>query len=186
LPVSWPEDRSGFHRLEIRPEVRSILGLDTGEAAAWRDVVGGDWVIHRLRWEPRPLARAILAQYHSPDVCLPAAGCIQKADLGLVSIAGPGGTVSLRGYEFEESGHPLFVFYALREDWMSEDQEPGRSLPWARLRLVWQGRRSSGQTAIHVALRGASDAAEAIARARRELPRVFFPAALPAAGAQAS
>ena len=168
--VAWPVERPGFHRLEIRPAVRTVLQIDDGAAAAWRPPGGGEWCVHWLRWEPRPVARAILARYHTPDVCLPATGCLLRGESDPVAVATAGGAIPFRGYTFEEEGRAVFVFYLLAEDRAAGRPAAGGSLPLARLRLVWEGQRRTGQTALHIAIRGLTTEAEAVAALQREAP----------------
>ena len=167
--VAWPESRPDFRRIEIRPAVRAVLQIDTGAAAAWRSPDGVEWFAHWLRWEPRPVARAILAQFHTPDVCLPAAGCLLRAEAGIVAVATAAGAMPFRGYTFEEDGRAVFVFYLLTEDRNGAPSHTGGSLPVARLRLVWEGKRHTGQTALHIAIRGLTNEAEAVAALQREV-----------------
>lgn len=166
--IEWPRAADRFREIAIRPAVREVLRLDTGEAAAWRDRAGRDWTVHRLRWEPRPAQEAILAKYHTPDVCLPAAGCLLREDLGVVSADAGALHLEFRGYAFEEAGATLFVFFLLSED-RGETRAIG-SVAGERLRLVWEGKRYTGQTVLHLALRGCTDRVAAETALRDALP----------------
>lgn len=165
--LRWPTARSGYRQLGIRPAVKAVLGSDHEAAAAWRDSGGARLVVHLLRWEPRPVREAMLAKYHTPDVCLPAAGCLPRGELPTATIDTAFGPLPFRGYLFEEEGRPLHVYYLLIED---RDLAAGTSGPvLTRLRLVRDGVRHTGQTVLHVAIRDAGDDREAETILRREL-----------------
>jgi len=165
--LHWPEGVPGLTTRDVSGSVKEILGIDTGSAAAWTRPDGSRWVVHFLRWEPAPVARAILAKYHSPEVCMPASGAILSADLGRIDFSPNPGLPELtfHQYVFEESGSPVQVFYLILEDRSAAHGRIASSLVEERLRLVWSGQRTTGQTAIHVAIRGIespSDAADAL------------------------
>lgn len=176
LTVHWPTTRADFRQLAIRPAVKTVLNTDSESAATWREPEGATVVVHLLRWEPRPVREAMLAKYHTPDVCLPAAGCLLRDRLPTVSIEAPGGTLPFQGFLFEEEGRPLHVYYLL-----AEDRNPAAGVTGfgaARLRLVRDGLRRTGQTVLHVAIRNAPDSAAAEAILRRELSALSVGASL--------
>jgi hypothetical protein len=173
--INWPAARPAFRHLEIRPAVRAVLRIDDGIAAAWTAPDRSEWFVHWLRWEPRPVAQAILAQFHTPDVCLPATGCLLRSETGTVTIETADRILPFRSYAFEEDGRPVFVFYLLAEDREAGQTGSFRPLPLARLRLVWEGRRYTGQTALHVAVRGLADETAAEAAFRREITPLLSP-----------
>ena len=111
--VQWPEQAPNFRKLNIDPEIRSVLRFDEGEAAAWT-------LTSPATSENAPLAKpfgvaqprasgtqvngtqpntiscllyvfrwnpgrnsALLANLHRPDVCLPASGWTQATDDGV-------------------------------------------------------------------------------------------------------
>lgn len=153
--VQFPEERQGFTTREVTGSVKEILGIDAGTAAGWREPDGSRWIAHFLRWEPAPLARAILAKYHSPEVCMPASGARLVEDLGRVDFEPVSGlVVPFRQYVFEEDGQPVHVFYMIIEDRSAARGRVPDSMVEERLRLVWAGQRATGQTAVHVAIRG--------------------------------
>lgn len=177
--VEWPEGADRFTPIPIRESVRAILRIDRGEAAGWRSPRGTLWVVHWLRWEPQPAAYAILARYHTPDVCLPAGGTILREDRGAFPTTAGAALLPFRAFIFEENGRAIFVYYLLQEDRVaSEDwrDRPGGPLWRERLRLVWEGKRTTGQTALHVVLRGPETVEQADTEFAATLERIVRPA----------
>jgi exosortase len=169
--LSWPEGRQGFTTREVIGNVKTVLGIDTGTAAGWIAPDGSRWIAHFLRWEPAPLAKAILAKYHSPEVCMPASGAVLRENLGRIDLAPGDGMSALPFHQFvfEEDGAPVHVFYMIIEDRSAARSGVSASMIEERLRLVWAGQRKTGQTAIHVAIRGIESPSAAADALRREL-----------------
>ena len=94
--VQWPEQAPNFRKLNIDPEIRSVLRFDEGQSAAWMLTppptsessppakTSGTQVnrlppnavacyLYVFRWNPGRNS-ALLANLHRPDVCLPASG----------------------------------------------------------------------------------------------------------------
>lgn len=174
--LHWPTDRAGFATQEVTGNVKDVLGINSGTAASWREPDGSRWVAHFLRWEPAPLARAILAKYHSPEVCMPASGAVLREDLGRIDFSPHGIPMAFHQYLFEEDGAPVNVFYMIIEDRSAARGRVPSSVVEERLRLVWAGQRKTGQTAIHVAIRGIDSPTAAAAALRTELARWISPA----------
>lgn len=176
--LHWPEGRQGFTTREVTGNVKKVLGIDSGTAAGWIEPDGSRWVAHFLRWEPAPLARAILAKYHSPEVCMPASGAVLRENLGRVDFPPGSGLPALpfHQYVFEEDGAPIHVFYMIIEDRSAARGGVPDSLVEERLRLVWAGQRKTGQTAVHVAVRGIESPPAAADALRRELAEWIKPA----------
>jgi hypothetical protein len=63
----------------------------------------------------------------------------------------------------------VHVFYMIIEDRSAARGGVPASLVTERLRLVWAGERKTGQTAVHVAIRGVDSPAKAADALRREL-----------------
>jgi exosortase len=167
--LRWPERRQNFATREVSGNVKTVLGIDSGTAAGWTESDGTRWVAHFLRWEPAPLARAILAKYHSPEVCMPASGAVLRDNLGRVDFSSHGVALPFHQYLFEEDGSAVHVFYMIIEDRSAARGGVPASLVTERLRLVWAGERKTGQTAVHVAIRGIDSPAKAADALRREL-----------------
>jgi exosortase len=169
--LSWPASRQNFATREVSGNVKSVLGIDSGTAAGWTESDGTRWVAHFLRWEPAPLARAILAKYHSPEVCMPASGAVLRENLGRIDFTPSPSLPALpfHQYLFDEDDSPVHVFYMIIEDRSAARGGVPASLVEERLRLVWSGERKTGQTAVHVAIRGIDSPLKAADALRLEL-----------------
>src|SRR5207253_9975834 len=91
----WPVSAPNFQQLKIDDEVRRQLRFDEGHAASWTwptAISSGTsqssnsrsitCVLYFFRWNPGRNS-ALLANLHRPDVCLPAVGWTQVADIGV-------------------------------------------------------------------------------------------------------
>jgi exosortase len=178
--VQWPQQAPNFHILKIDEEVRSVLRFDEGQAAAWMVTLSAAAALNRsrpnniscflylFRWNPGRNS-ALLANLHRPDVCLPAIGWSQVADIGVRNypVIGPL-QLPFRHFEFHrafENSTPQIAhaFYCLLEDRAPESsplqqganstQMSGSRSSWTRaerLRAVFEGRRHLGQQVIEV------------------------------------
>jgi exosortase len=112
--VAWPVSEPAFTELALPERTRQILRYDEGRSAAWA-ADGSKWQAVFLRWRPGRTA-IHLAQNHTPEVCMTAAGHTLNAispqewfevnDLRMPFLA----------YEVTDAARPLFVFYCLWDD----------------------------------------------------------------------
>jgi exosortase len=176
--VQWPENAPHFREVKIDEDARRILRFDQGHAASWmvtessRQPFESDPVIcamYFFRWNPGRNS-ALLANFHRPDVCLPAVGWKQVADTGVRDYpVRPPFTLPFRHFEFQRGGQSRAVpqvahaFYCLWEDRAAAPSAGASKLPqmtgarssWTRqerLRAVWEGRRHLGQQVMEVVL----------------------------------
>jgi exosortase len=156
--VQWPEQAPNFRKLNIDPEIRSVLRFDEGQNAAWMLTppptsessppakTSGTQVnrlppnavacyLYVFRWKPGRNS-ALLANLHRPDVCLPASGWTQVADDGVRSYPVTGAfELPFRHFEFQRAiGNSVpqtaHAFYCLSEDRAAESSVPATtSLP---------------------------------------------------------
>jgi exosortase len=156
--VQWPEQASKFRKLNIDPEIRSVLRFDEGQCAAWMLTppptsessppakTSGTQVnrlppnavacyLYVFRWNPGRNS-ALLANLHRPDVCLPASGWTQVADDGVRNYQVTGAfELPFRHFEFQRAignsaPQTAHAFYCLSEDRAAESSVPGpTSLP---------------------------------------------------------
>ncbi len=156
--VQWPEQAPNFRKLNIDPEIRTILRFDEGQAAAWMLTplptsessppakTSGTQVnrlppntvacqLYVFRWNPGRNS-ALLANLHRPDVCLPASGWTQVADDGVRNYPVTGAfELPFRHFEFQRAfgnsaRQTAHAFYCLSEDRAAESSAPATtSLP---------------------------------------------------------
>jgi exosortase len=156
--VQWPEQAPNFRKLNIDPEIRSVLRFDEGQSAAWMLTpppasessppakTSGTQVnrlppnavacyLYVFRWNPGRNS-ALLANLHRPDVCLPASGWTQVADDGVRDYPVTGAfALPFRHFEFQcafgnSAPQRAHAFYCLSEDRAAESSVPATtSLP---------------------------------------------------------
>jgi exosortase len=156
--VQWPEEAPNVHKLNMDPEIRSVLRFDEGQGAAWMLTppptsessppakTSGTQVnrlppntvacyLYVFRWNPGRNS-ALLANLHRPDVCLPASGWTQVADDGVRNYPVTGAfELPFRHFEFQRAfgnsaPQTAHAFYCLSEDRASESSVPApTSLP---------------------------------------------------------
>ncbi len=170
--VSFPSDNPTLKQSSIAESAREILRYDEGRSASWLD---NDiaWQMIFLRWNPGQTAQH-LAQNHTPEICLTAAGHT------LVSIPGQqwldvrGLRLPFLAYEITDAPRPLFVFYCLWDDRASEQGFQTASLTWgSRLAPVLAGLRNPGQRSLEIAVAGADDFNAAETAVRAELVKLI-------------
>jgi len=156
--VQWPEQAPHFRKLNIDPEIRSVLRFDEGQNAAWMltppatsesspPAKTSGTQLNRLppnavacylyvfRWNPGRNS-ALLANLHRPDVCLPASGWTQVADDGVRNYPVTGAfELPFRHFEFQRAignsaPQTAHAFYCLSEDRAAKSSVPATtSLP---------------------------------------------------------
>jgi exosortase len=142
--VQWPEQAPNFRKLNIDPEIRSVLRFDEGQSAVWMltpplssvDSLAAKssetqvnrlqpnavvWYVYRFRWNPGRNS-ALLANLHRPDVCLPASGWTEVADDGVQNYPVTGAfELPFRHFEFQRAignstPQTAHAFYCLSEE----------------------------------------------------------------------
>jgi exosortase len=200
--VQWPENVTNFHELKIDDEVRRQLRFDRGIAASWtwpasRSPEGSHpsgseritCVLYFFRWNPGRNS-VLLANFHRPDVCLPATGWVQVTDTGVRNYPiSESFSLPFRHFEFHHgtrangSQQIAHAFHCLWEDralnpsaaGANPAQMSGSRSSWTRaerLRAVLQGRRHLGQQMMEFVAfpHGTADLAEINARFANALP----------------
>jgi exosortase len=161
--LQWPVVRPDFRDRSIDEATQNTLRYDQGLHGEWND--GNYWDIYFFSWKPGRGA-AGLANFHHPDICLPAAGFILRANYGVENITTRGLTLPVSRYLFQDpfSGALYYVFQAvtddrLRPDVQNQEIETDRA---QRLQAAWEGHRNAGQRSLMLVNRGAPnlDAAE--------------------------
>jgi len=200
--VQWPENVSNLHQLKIDDEVRRQLRFDRGFAASWTwpaerspegsHSSGSDritCVLYFFRWNPGRNS-VLLANFHRPDVCLPATGWMQVTDTGVRNYPiSESFALPFRHFEFHRgtrengSQQTAHAFFCLWEDRALSPSAAGANPPqmsgsrssWTyaeRLRAVLQGRRHLGQQMMEFVAfpHSTADLAEINARFANALP----------------
>ena len=170
--VVWPTNNSFFAELSLPERTRQILRYDEGRDASWTDADGARWQAIFLRWNPGSTA-AFLANNHTPEICVTAAGrkLISSSELKWFDVNGL--KMPFRAYTFADAGGRLHVFYCLWNDRANGQSFATASLDYQRrLKSVLSGQRNSGQRSIELAVSGVEDSAAAENRARVELKKI--------------
>ena len=170
--VAWPQNNSTLKESPLAEVTRQILRYDEGRSAGWEEnnLV---WQANFLRWNPGRTA-VHLAQNHTPEVCLTAAG----HKLTIVSerewIEAGGVRLPFAVYEVTDTTHPFFVFYCLWNDRSSGQGSATAMLTYGnRLAPVMRGLRNPGQRSLEIAVDGAGNAADAEIALRQQLEKLI-------------
>jgi exosortase len=180
--VDFPTNNPAFKELSLPPAARQILRYDEGRSAVWPE---GDltWQAVFLRWQPGSTA-VHLAQNHTPDVCLTAAGHTLKsiAAQEWLDVRGLRLPFSVNevtdppSSNFGAAGtpRPFFVFYCLWDDRSGAQGFDTEFLTWgSRLAPVRAGLRNPGQRSLEIAVSGADGFGEAETAVRVELEKII-------------
>lgn len=143
----------GARDVPIADSVREILGFNEGRGTEWVDADGAKWALFFLRWESgNPMIKGV--KYHKPDICMPAAGRIMQADLGVEILNVNGFKIPFRWFLFNEYGRPIYAFYCLSEDFTWPNAQPfsmENNSRWSLVRRALEGKRGQfGQQVVQV------------------------------------
>ena len=172
--VKWPANNSTFKEQGIAPDSQRILRFDDGRNAAWQaDDLG--WQVVFLLWKPgRSAVR--LAQNHTPEVCLAAAGHRLTGGDVQHHLTVNGLKLPFRFYELTDTPQPVFVAYCLWDDRAGTRNFTTSFLTFtSRLAAVRAGQRNSGQRSLEIAITGVRDFASAQAAVQKLLEKIIVP-----------
>jgi exosortase/archaeosortase family protein len=177
--VTWPSRNDTVAAQPIPETTRVILRYDDAKTASWEQPRGVRWWSFFAHWKPQRAALQ-LVRSHSPEICLPAIGRNFRMARPDVKVSTSPVTLDFRSYEFEQNGHPLFVFVCIQED-KRVASGPADTGEWnlrGRLRAAFDGKRNLGQRLLEVAILGLDDysqASEAFSKTAAEILRAEKP-----------
>ena len=170
--VTWPADNPAFKELPLADRTRQILRYDEGRSASWQED-NLTWQAVFLRWKPGRTA-IHLAQNHTPEICMTAAGYTLNAISPQEWFEVNGLRMPFLAYQVTDAPRPLFVFYCLWDDRAAAQGFETMSLTYGnRLAPVLAGLRNPGQRSIEIAVSGPDNAAAAVAAVRAELEKLI-------------
>lgn len=174
--VHWPEEKPQFQFVTLADRVRSTMLYDEGKSAKWSGEDGTLWQAFYFTWFPaRTLTERVKVQSaksHRPEVCLPASGIVQRADLGLVTLEAGGLRLPFHRYVFEDKSGPIYVYYCFWEDG-GNSQSQMLENPLSRLSAARNGVRGLGERILEVALAGVRNESEAEAVVTKLLKEII-------------
>jgi exosortase len=158
LNLRLPTERPHFQRVEMPKTTFDLLRYDLGKFATWQEPDGARVTAILLAWE-RSNPTRYLAERHTPEICLPAAGSKLEAILGPQAITISGRAIGFQRYRFRTRAGTAHVFYSRLAE--GEPMESTRFLTEAAseggLREALAGRRPLGQQVLEVAITGLAD-----------------------------
>lgn len=163
--AAWELDPRGVNDLKsesIPARVQAILKFDHGAAYRRSAPDGSEWWIYSIGWSSKG-GGAPQARFHSPEVCLPAAGLKLAERGGLLHPVGD--ELPFRWHRFDWQGKPVYLFSSFHSSTrtgaiQSMDEF---DLTWRkRMQSAWQGERPAEQRVFQVLISGASS--EIVAR----------------------
>ena len=170
--VAWPTNNPTFKMADLPVATRKILRYDEGQSVRW-EADGWGWQAVFLRWNPGRTALH-LAQNHTPEICLTAAGNTVTTVSNRVWLDAAGLQLPFTVYALEHTSQPVFVFYCLWDDRASAQGRAMMDLNYGnRLTPVRQGLRNPGQRSLELVLTGNLDIAQAEAAVQNLLPQII-------------
>jgi exosortase len=170
--VAWPTNNPAFKELMLAGRTRQILRYDEGRSAGWQE---GDcsWQAVFLRWKPGRTA-IHLAQNHTPELCLTAAGYTLNTISPQEWFEVNGLRMPFSVNEVAGAPRPFFVFYCLWDDRAAAQGFEIMYLTYGnRLASALAGLRNPGQRSLEIAVTGPDNADEAEAALRGELNKLI-------------
>ena len=170
--MRWPTNNPTFKAAFLPERARQILRYDEGRSVAW-ETDGIGWQAVFLRWNPGRTALH-LAQNHTPEVCMTAAGHRLKTLSETTWFTAGDLRLPFIVYAVTDTPRPVYVFYCLWED-RASSQGRGTMMFTYRNRLapMLQGLRNPGQRSLEIALTGELDATQAEATLQNELGKII-------------
>jgi exosortase len=168
--VRLPETKPDFEKVELPSQTVRMLAYDAAATGRWREEDGSLWTLGFFRWKPMSVQSVIHARMHRPDVCLPAAGFEQLADLGVVRLPAGGLGLPFRKYIYEAQGRRLYVFFCQWEDGAERQAGMAGSEQAERVFSAFKGRRWLGQQTLELVIVGYESLEQAERQLREELP----------------
>jgi exosortase len=181
--MSWPTNNPTFKDAPLSDRARQLLRYDEGRSVAWA-ADGIEWQAVFLRWNPGRIALH-LAQNHTPEVCMTAAGHTLTTVSERVWFAAGNLRLPFIVYAVTDTPSPVYVFYCLWDDRARSEGRGTRMWTYGnRLAPALQGLRNPGQRSLEIALAGNLDEAQAEAAFQNQLQTIIQsePGNLPAGG----
>ena len=170
--VVWPTNNATFKAITLPPAARQILRFDDSQNGAWSEA-GQVWQAVFLHWNPGRAAMR-LAQNHTPEVCLTAAGHKLAEHSRLETMIVNGLELPFQFYELTDTAAPVFVAYCLWQDRALDRSFSTMKLNWKhRLASVLAGQRNSGQRSLEITVAGVNDFAAARAALQTQLEQII-------------
>jgi exosortase len=170
--MSWPTNNPTFKTAFLPDRARQILRYDESRSVAWA-TDGIEWQAVFLRWNPGRTALH-LAQNHTPEVCLTAAGHTLTTVSDPAWLEAGGLRLPFIVYAVANTPRPVYVFYCLWDDRTSAQGRGTMSLTYGnRLAPVLAGLRNPGQRSLEIAVTGVADAGAAENALRAELEKIL-------------
>jgi hypothetical protein len=165
--MDWSRHNPTFAEIPVGQITKQALRYDEGSSVAWREDDGTKWQMYYFHWLPGRTA-PYSAKFHTPEICLPAAGHEVQIYPGLDYVRAHGLLLPFRSYSLD--GGASYVFYCLWEDRALERGFDTTQFSYGyRLDSVLEGRRSVGQRSLEIIVGGIGDLQSAEAALERQL-----------------
>jgi len=170
--MSWPTNNPTCKTISLPERTRQILRYDDGQSVAW-ETDGLQWQAVFLRWDPGRTP-VHLAQNHTPEVCMTAAGHTLKTIAERAWLEAGGQRLPFIVYAVANTPQPVYVFYCLWDDRTSAQGRGTLMLNYGnRLAPVLAGRRNPGQRSLEIALTGNLEEPQAEAALQNQLQKII-------------
>ena len=174
--VEWPTGARDYQAVPVAESAQELLRYNEGGGGAWNSSDGHRWGMYFFRWLPGRTA-GLFIKNHRPDICLPASGMVQRGSAQDAVVLIKNIALPMRGYEFENKGQLLHVYYCY---WDGTSPERGSNTQenWTasgRMRAVFAGKRDVGTQMLEIIVAGYVDAAAAGEAVRAQLNEIIRP-----------
>jgi exosortase/archaeosortase family protein len=177
--VELPRSNPTFEESPLSEQTQQLLRYDEANTGSWSESSGTKWQMFYFRWRPGRTA-SYLAKYHTPEICLGAAGYTLHINPGLDYLPVHGLLLPFRNYTMETPDGPTYVFYCRWEDRALEERFEtsklihGHAVVYGeRLKFVLEGKRSVGQQTLEIIVRGMGSEKEAEAAVLHQVDKLI-------------
>jgi exosortase len=171
--VVFPENNPSFKSLPIPEKTSYLLRFDDGKQGQWNESDGTVWQAFYFDWLPGRVA-GYLAKRHTPEICMPAAGCTLRSGPELIMLNIHGVVLPMRRYVFDTPGSSLNVYQCRWEAGAGEEtyvaQESAR---YNLIRAIWAGRGNHGQKVLEIVVSGFADPEDARQALLKQLEKLI-------------
>lgn len=107
--IVWSAVGEEVEQKRIPVDIQQTLVYDRGAMADWKDAEGYRWKAYFMEWNVGKAAQ--VAGFHSPELCLPAAGWTDSYQNEVFVWQREGIELIFTTYTFDYSGYIIYVFY---------------------------------------------------------------------------
>jgi exosortase len=177
--IAWPIENATFRKVEPDRTTSNLLQYDEAQQAQWSEADGSTWSAFYFNWLPGRVGAYLVANRHSPDICMTYAGweIASGPDSALLEVRNL--HLPFKRYSFTQGTKTVYVFHCRWEPafeinpGLAEQQSKGSTLHgFSGLSILWTKKGKGGQKILEVIVEGYGGAEEAQAALVRQLEKL--------------